>query len=72
MNSRIKASSKRKKIICPLSKLAIVIFASSTMVSRENNIWYYFNVNSANGFLYENAQDINCARLFSLLYWGKI
>ena len=71
MNSGIKASSKRKNIICPLNKLVIVMFVSSTMESRENNICYYFNVNSANGFLYENAQSINCARLFSLFYWGK-
>ena len=68
MNSGIKASSTRKNIVCPLNKLVIIMFASSTMESRENNIGYYFNVNSANGFLCENAQSINCARLFSLFY----
>ena len=35
MNSWIKASSTRKNIICPLNKLVIVMFASSTMESRE-------------------------------------
>lgn len=44
------------------------MFVFSTMESRENKICYYFNVNSANGFLCENAQSINCARLFSLFY----
>lgn len=41
MNSGMKASSTRKNIICPLNKLVIVMFASSTMESRENNICYY-------------------------------